>query len=157
MTALARSHVCDGRDLSCLTCAAIARRHEVVRAAMTRDDQLDDLTRVRIWNALEPQLAAPVARASRRVPRMVVGFGAFAAAAAAVVVLVLALRDDPARTLTVAEGATLSSPIGPHTRAGLVGPAALDVVRTGPATAIRLRRGTFVADFAGGQIGRAHV
>ncbi|HEY5936514.1 MAG TPA: hypothetical protein VIU61_17815, partial [Kofleriaceae bacterium] len=96
----ARSHRCDGRDLSCPSCAAIARQHEIVRVAMTRDDQLDDLTRVRIWNALEPQLAAPVARASRRLPRFAVGFGAFAAAAAAVVVIVLALRDDPARMLT---------------------------------------------------------
>jgi ferric-dicitrate binding protein FerR (iron transport regulator) len=148
MTALARSHVCDGRDLACLGCAAVARRHELVRTAMTEDDQLDDLTRVRIWNALEPQLAAP--RAPRRIPRLAVGFGAFAVAAVAVVVLVLALRDDPARTLTVSEGATLSSPIGPHTRAGLVGPAIVDVVRTGPATSIRLRRGTFVADFEGG-------
>jgi len=51
------SHVCDGRDLSCASCTAIARRLDTVRSAMTLDDDLDDIKRARIWSQLEDRLA----------------------------------------------------------------------------------------------------
>jgi hypothetical protein len=37
----------------------MARRHVLVREAMTAGDRLDDITRVRIWNGVAERLAAP--------------------------------------------------------------------------------------------------
>lgn len=142
------SHVCDGRDLTCLGCGAMARRHQLVRAAMTTDDHLDDIKRARIWNELEVRLVAPVPRRARW------PFVLAAAAVAATTAIIVTRRESP-RTWTVAADATLTSPIGPHTRAALVGPAELEVVGApGDATVVRLRSGMFLADFDGG-VGRS--
>ncbi|MEJ7597603.1 MAG: FecR domain-containing protein [Kofleriaceae bacterium] len=143
------THVCDGRDLACLGCAAVARGHVLVRAAMTRDDTLDDLQRARIWNTLEDRLAEPAPAALRRWAVPVAITTSLAVAAA--IVLVVATRPAKPRTLSVASGATLISPIGPHTHAALIGPAMVELVGTpGAATTVRLRRGTLLAEFDGG-------
>ena len=141
------SHACDGRDLSCLGCAAMARRHDTVRAAMTVDDRLDDIKRVRIWSRLAQQLDAP---ARRRARWPAIAFAVAAAAAAATVVIVVRTRETP-HTLTVAADATLTSRLGPYTRAALVGSAELEIVGTpGASTSVRLRTGTLLAAFDGG-------
>ena len=141
------THLCDGRDLSCPGCATVGRGHVLVRAAMTRDETLDDLQRARIWNALEDRLAEPAPGRVRRWALPIAGSLAVAAA----IVLVVATRPAQPKTLSVASGATLISPIGPHTHAALVGPATVELVDTpGAATTVRLRDGTLLAEFDGG-------
>ena len=84
------THICDGRDPTCRGCDAIARRDELVREVMTTDDQLDDITRLRIWNSLATRLATP--RAPRRWP---IAAGVAVAAAAAVIVWLSARGPSP--------------------------------------------------------------
>ena len=149
------SHTCDGRDRACVSCAEIARRHDLVRAAMTVDDQLDDIKRARIWGELEDKLSAPAPRRARW------PYAIGAAAFAAVVVIAMIARApqhadlDDRHTVTIPADTTAMSRLGPHTRAALVGPAQLDLVgAAGEATTVRLRSGTLLADFEGGA-GRA--
>jgi TolA-binding protein len=144
------SHLCDGRDLTCGSCMAMAKRHEVVRAALTVDDQLDDITRAQIWSRLESQLGTTVARAARWPARV-----AMAAALAAGVVIAVAVtrgdRDPGAGVFVAPRETTLSLRLG-HARASLVGPARLDVLDATPAaTSVRLLDGTLLAEFEGGQ------
>ncbi|MGN6108303.1 MAG: outer membrane protein assembly factor BamD [Kofleriaceae bacterium] len=151
------THVCDGGDRSCTGCAAVARRHHAVYAAMTRDDRLDDITRARIWSRVEERLDAEALRpaawrslgARRRAATGIAVATAVAAAAGAAVVL----RDRaPApRALTAAADTTLTAPLGPYTRAALVGPARLELVGPpGEATVVRLHAGALLADFDNG-------
>jgi len=141
------SHLCDGRDLSCLGCAGLVRRQAELRAAMTIDDRLDDIKRARIWNRLEDRIAEP--RAERRY--WLVGA---CAAAATLVVVVLGLRrgtDHDRQMLTAPAESTLMSAIGPHARTALVGPGQLEIVGTpGDDSTVRLRSGTLLAEFEGG-------
>jgi hypothetical protein len=58
--------------------------------------------------------------------------------------------DVAGDALTVPAEASVSSQLGPHTRASVVGPARLALRRTGDATVVALERGTLLADFAGG-------
>jgi TolA-binding protein len=145
------SHLCDGRDLACPRCVALAGRLGTVRTVMTTDDALDDIKRARIWTRLEDRLAD----AAPRRPRwpVALGFAATAAAAiAAVAILAPSPRPaEPPHLLSVPADTTVSSRIGPHTWAALVGPAQLELIGTpGDATVVRLQRGTLLAEFAGG-------
>jgi hypothetical protein len=144
------SHICDGRDLTCASCLTLARRLETVRAAMTVDDELDDVKRARIWMQLEDRLAdAGPPRRSRAA--IATGVAAATAVAAAGLFLALAPRDDDRHTLAVPVDTVVTSRLGPHTRASIVGPAQLDILGTsGGATAIRLRSGTLLVEFDGG-------
>jgi hypothetical protein len=147
------SHVCDGRDLSCASCQAVARRLDTVRAAMTLDDDLDDIKRVRIWSQLEDRLAdAAPARGSRR--GLAIG-GVAAAAVAAVALVALSPHRDELHTLTVPVDTVVASRLGPHTSASIVGPAELELLAgAGDTTAVHLHHGTLLAEFEGGA-GRA--
>ena len=143
------SHVCDGRDHSCASCQAIGRRLAAVRGAMTVDDDLDDIRRARIWTQLEDRLAegAPARRS-----RLAIAFGGVAAAAVAVAaVIALWPHRDELHTLTVPVDTVVASRLGPHTAASIVGPAELELLPgAGDATAVRLHRGTLLAEFDGG-------
>jgi FecR-like protein len=143
------SHVCDGRDRACASCQAIAHRLATVRGAMTVDDDLDDIRRARIWTQLEDRLAesAPVRR-----PWRGWAFGGVAAAAvAAAAVVALWPHRDELHTLTVPVDTVVASQLGPHTAASIVGPAELELLAgAGDATAVRLHRGTLLAEFEGG-------
>jgi hypothetical protein len=125
-------------------------RDEVVRAALTVDDHLDDIKRAQLWTRLEARLA-PASR-SRGWWRLVVPAGALAAAALVVVVVLGAGRhpiaSEPA-SLAAPPGTTLATPLGPYARASLVGPARLELVGVGEATVARLRAGTLLAEFDG--------
>ena len=143
------SHVCDGRALSCVTCAAIARRQDIVRAVMTHDDRLDDIKRVQIWTRIEDRLAVADKPRARWTAMAMVAV----AATVVGVILVRGHRGDStsANELTAPADATLSARLGPHTRATLVGPARLEVVGIpGAATTVKLRSGTLLAEFSGG-------
>jgi hypothetical protein len=144
------SHVCDGRDLSCRRCAEVGRRLETVRVAMTSDDELDDIKRARIWAQVEGKLAAATPRRPRW--RVVVGVAAIAATAAAIGLVAWSPRSAGApRLLSIPADTTVSSHLGPHARTALVGPAELELLGApGDATAVRLRRGTLLAEFSGG-------
>ena len=140
------THHCDGRDRSCAGCAA--HRDAVVRAAMTLDDQLDDIKRVQIWSRLAGRLVAPAAPPVRWRMRLVLA----AAVAASVALVLVALRGDGAasRTFVAPSETTLSLRLG-HARASLVGPATLEVVDATPdATSVQLRDGTLLAELEGG-------
>lgn len=143
------SHVCDGLDPSCAACAAMRRRMDSVRAAMTTDDHLDDIKRARIWTQIEDRLAdAPPPRRVRG--PLLIGFAAVAAAAAAIALVVRA-PGDASHTLAVPVDTTVTSQLGPYTAAAIVGPAQLDLLGpAGAATAVRVHRGTLMAEFAGG-------
>lgn len=125
------------------------KHHVLVRTALTLDDELDDITRARIWSRLEDQLDQPPAPRARW-PIML---GVAAVAAIAVVVLVRlggTDTDDHARILTVPAETTVSANLGPFTHASLVGPAALEIIGApGAATTVRLRRGKLLAEFTG--------
>jgi len=141
------------------------KHNDLVRTAMTIDDELDDIKRAKIWSRLEDRLAEPETPPARW--PLMAGVAAIAAVAA---VAALALfgsgssapdhdasaradnaRADNARVLAVPADTTVTSKLGPHTRASLVGPAELELLGTpGDATAVRLRRGTLLADFTGG-------
>ena len=146
------SHVCDGRDPSCASCQAMARRRDTVRSAMTVDDELDDIKRARIWTQLEGRLAADAAVPVRRSRRAIAIGGA---AAAAVVVAAAFVARSPHRdelhTLTVPVDTVVASRLGAHTSASIVGPAELELL-TGEADSVRVRlhRGTLLAEFEGG-------
>jgi hypothetical protein len=145
------SHVCDGRDLSCASCAAVGRRLASVRAAMTVDDRLDDIKRARIWTALEDRLGDAAGRRRGGWPMAIGVAAALGVAAAAGVLVVRSPRSEEPRLLAVPVDTTVSSRLGPHTAASIVGPAQLDIVGpTGDATAVRLHSGTLLAEFTGG-------
>ncbi|MCE9578247.1 MAG: FecR family protein [Deltaproteobacteria bacterium] len=142
------SHTCDRGDDACRACAAEKAQHALLRAAMTSGDRLDDITRVRIWSKLETRLAAPPIAKPRRNRAVVLGGGALAAAAAIAIVLVQRGGDE---VLEAPAGAVLTTAIGPHARASLVGPARVEVVGTAAdATTVRLRAGAMYAEFEGG-------
>ncbi|HTJ41071.1 MAG TPA: FecR domain-containing protein, partial [Kofleriaceae bacterium] len=131
--------------------AASAKRMAMVRAAMTMDERLDDVTRARIGARIEARIAAP-ARAAGRAWWPI---AAAAIAGAAVAAIVIVPRGDhavaSAPALIAPADTTLTATIGVHTRAALVGPARLEVVASeGDATTVRLDRGTLYASFEGG-------
>ena len=124
-------------------------------ASLTADDQLDDVARARMWARLEPRLAEPP---PRRVRWMLASAVACSLVAAAAVALVLVRRSPDARALIAPEDATLTTHLGPHTRAAVIGPARLRVVGTpGDVTTVHLDRGTLLAEFTGGQGRALHV
>lgn len=140
--------VCRHGDDACATCAEEAQ-HGLIRAAMATGDRLDDITRVRIWAKIEHELAAPVRAPQRARGGLVVGAGALAAVAAIAIALVSRGGGDD--VLEAPAGAVLTTAIGPHARASLVGPARVEVVGTAAdATTIRLKRGAMYAEFEGG-------
>ncbi|MBA3499243.1 MAG: FecR domain-containing protein [Myxococcota bacterium] len=127
----------------------MTNQHDVVRTLMTFDDQLDDIKRARIWSQLEDKLEGDVAPRARhrRWPLAV----AAVSAAAAIILLSLRGAPDDANTLAVPAATTVTSQIGPHTRAAIVGPAQVDFVgAAGEKTTVRVRSGTLLADFTGG-------
>ena len=137
------------REAQPSTAARMAR----VRAAMTLDDRLDDVTRARIWAALDRRLAAEVrAGAAWRRWRWPV---ACAIAGCAAVLAIASGRErsrhmvseGPARAIVAPADTTVTATIAVHTRAALVGPAELDVVG---ARTVRLVSGTLYASFEGG-------
>lgn len=143
------SHVCDGRDPSCASCVAMARRLGAVRAAMVFDEQLDDIKRARIWTQLEDKLADSAAP-RRRWP-IALGVAAAAAVVAVAVTAVQPPRDDEPSVLAVPVDTTVSSRLGPYASTSIVGPARLEMLGPpGDATAVRLRSGTLFAEFSGG-------
>ena len=145
------SHVCDGRDLSCASCEAVRRRHDTVRAAMMLDDRLDDIKRARIWTGLEDRLVEGTAPRRSRWPVALGATAAMAVAAAAALLLVRTPAPSAAHVLAVPVDTTVSSQLGPHTAASIVGPAQLDLLDVvGDATEVRLRSGTLLAEFTGG-------
>jgi hypothetical protein len=131
---------------------------DLVRTAMTTDERLDDLARVRIWNALAETLAADHESSSqahegrrRRTIVLAAGTGLAAAALAAAIAIIVLRPSRSPRPATVAADTTLSLPLGPHTRAAVVGPARFELV--GPAaaaTTVRVDAGVLLADFSGG-------
>ena len=131
----------------------MTHQHATLRTLMTFDDELDDIKRARIWSQLEDKLLDDVAAAPRaRRRRWPLATLAGAALAAAIIAIVVRTPpDDHARTLAVPAGTTVTSLIGPHTRAALVGPAQLDFVGTpADASTVRIRSGTLLADFTSG-------
>lgn len=152
------SHRCDGSHASCLTCAALARRHAALRMALTFDDRLDKLTQQRIWNRLDEQIASDAIRQPSRAPRSVIlrwtASTVAAAAAVAIAISILARHGDEPRVLEAPADTTLNALLGPHTQAALVGPARLEVIGTGEMTTVELTGGTLYAEFRGGT-GRA--
>lgn len=142
-------HTCDGRDLACAGCVAMAKRHEVVRAALTADDQLDDITRAQIWSRIEARIAQPSAPPVRWRARIAMATALAASVAIAVAVL-RGGRGGEAGVFVAPRETTLSLRLGPA-HASLVGPARLDVVDATPsATSVRLLDGTLLAEFEGG-------
>ena len=122
---------------------------DLLRTAMTIDDELDELSRARMWAQLEPRLAvaAPRSRVHRSIA---IGLGLAAAAAAAILVLVH--RDATPASFVAPRDTTLSLHVDDHTRAVLVGPAQLDPIEhSATTTVVRLRSGTLLAEFEGGQ------
>jgi TolA-binding protein len=120
-----------------------------VHTALTIDDQLDDIKRAQIWARLEPQLASA---APRRL-RWPIAFGVATACAAAAVAFVATRPSGSSRPAYVAPAdTTLSLHLGDHTRAALVGPGRLEPLEISPTTTVvRLRSGTLLAEFEGGQ------
>lgn len=150
------SHVCDGRDPGSVACVASARRRDELRAAMTIDDRLDDIKRAQIWQRLDELLIVPVPPRRARPLIAIAGVAAIAAAAAAMIAMFARpARDDrreaARQTWSVPPHATLTTALGPHAHAALTGGSRLEIVGTpGDATAVRLDRGTLLADFEGG-------
>jgi hypothetical protein len=126
-----------------------------MRAAMTADDQLDDIKRARIWLKIDDALAL---RASgRRIGwRWPVALASAAAVAAAIALVARArTTDGDARVLSAPPDVTITASLGPHARAAIVGPAQLAVTSSiGELTTLRLDSGTLYAQFDGGP-GRA--
>ncbi len=123
--------------------------NDQVRRILTADDRLDDITRARMWARIEDRIEAPATpRRSGRRTAIVLG----AVAAAATVLLVMrTFRAHDDRDVTVAAGAMLTSRLGPHARAALVGPARLELLGPpGDVTAARLHDGTLLAELEGG-------
>jgi hypothetical protein len=120
-----------------------------LRAIMTVDDRLDDVTRARIWSRLDERIALHASR--RRIGwRWPVAIAA--AAAAAVAIALLRPTAEPDRRLLLAPPeVTLDAALGPYTQAALVGPARLEIE---DARTVRLAQGTLYATFEGGR-GRA--
>jgi len=119
-------------------------RSDALRTIFTADERFDDVRRMRIWARLAPRLPTASA-APRRWPWLV---GASALAAAAVLVLVIHRPGEGALHVVPANG-VLAMPLGPATRAALVGPGELLVVETGERTAVQLRGGTLYGEFTG--------
>lgn len=125
-----------------------------LRTILTAGDRLDDITRARMWSQIEDQVAAPAPAAApvswKRTAALAVG----AIAVAAAVLLVIRAGRTPAvreGQLAVAAESTLTTRLGPHARAALVGPAQLELLGpAGDATSVRLDRGTLLAEFTGG-------
>jgi TolA-binding protein len=139
-------------------------RDAQLRTVLTAGDRLDDITRARMWSGIADQLAESTAAAaaprSRWTRNATIACGALAIAATALLVV----RAGRGKTgelgaapgqLAVAADATLSTRLGPHARAALVGPARLEMLGpAGEVTVVRLHEGTLLAEFEGGA-GRA--
>jgi TolA-binding protein len=121
--------------------------NEIVRSALTADDRLDDIKRAQIWARIDARLDEPAPR-RRWWPAIAL---TSAAACAALAWLALRTRGTAEIAFVAPAETTLSTHLGPHTRAALVGPAHVELVGTpGDATAVRLRSGTLLAEFTGG-------
>jgi TolA-binding protein len=128
----------------------------LLRTALTTDDRLDDLARVRIWNELASNLAADRDAAAgierrRRTLAIAMTSGITAAALAAAIAFIV-LRPSPApHESTVADGTSLTLPLGPHGHAQVVGSARFEVVGApAAATTVRIDAGVLLAEFSGG-------
>lgn len=117
-------------------------RSDALRTIFTADDRFDDVRRMRIWGRLAQRLPATSA-APRRWPWLV---AAGALVAAAVVAFLVHRPADGALHVVPANG-VLAMPLGPATRAALVGPGELLVVEAGERTAVELRGGTLYGEF----------
>lgn len=131
-----------------------AQTEQQLRTILTAGDRLDDITRARMWSRIEDEIATPAPTPStagwKRPTALALGA---IAAAAAILLVVRSLRTAtaPESQLSVAADSTLSTRIGPHARAALVGPARLELLGPpGDATSVRLDRGTLLAEFTGG-------
>jgi len=149
------SHICDGRDPGCPQCVRMSRQGGQVRTLLTAGDRLDDITRARMWSRISDTIAAPAQQGGPASWKRAGGVALGALAAAATLILVVrAIRsrgDDHAHDLTAAPETTVTSRLGPHARAALVGPARLELVGPpGDATSARLHAGTLLAEFEGG-------
>ncbi len=123
---------------------------DLLRRALTTDDELDDIRRAQAWSRIESRLesrAREPAR-SRRPLALAIGLGTVAAAAA----IAVALFSHHAPTSFIAPADTrLSLQIDDATRAVLVGPAELEpVAHSAMTTVVRIRRGTLLGEFEGG-------
>lgn len=128
---------------------------DLLRAALTVDDELDDIRRAQVWARLEPQLRPAVSPARSRWP-FAFALGAGAAAVAAIAWLVHA--PAAATSFVAPADTTLSLHVDDHTRAVLVGPAELEPVEhSATDTVVRLRRGTLLAEFEGGHGRSLHI
>jgi hypothetical protein len=120
-----------------------------VRAIATCDERVDEVTRARVWARLERRFA--------EVPKVRLRWRRLSLAAALVAIAIaIAVRREAAheRALVAPEGVTIATALGPHTEATIVGPAELEIERTGDVTSVRLERGALYASFDGG-VGRA--
>jgi TolA-binding protein len=119
--------------------------HDLVRTAMTIDDSLDDIKRARIWTRIADEIDAPI-RARSRWPLV----ACVATCAAAIVAFIALRRPAEPKVLSASADTTLTSQIGPHTKAALVGDTQVEIIGTpADATALHLRRGTLLAEFDG--------
>src|SRR4029079_17586384 len=102
-----------------------------------------------IWTRLEDRLTE-VGRTRGSGARIVIGVAA-AAAGAAAGLFAARTRNDERHTLAVPVDTIVTSQLGPHTFASLVGPAQLDIVGVpGDTTTIHLRTGKLLVDFISG-------
>ena len=118
-------------------------RNDALRTIFTADEHFNDVRRMRIWARLAPRLPTNAA-APRRWPWLV----AAGVLAAALVAFVIHRPTEGALHVVPANG-VLAMPLGPATRAALVGPGELLVVEAGERTAVELRGGTLYGEFTG--------
>ncbi|HEX4454731.1 MAG TPA: FecR domain-containing protein [Kofleriaceae bacterium] len=121
---------------------------DLLRTALTTDDELDDIRRAQTWARIETRLAGQGReRARSRWPlALAIGIGAVAVAA------VIAVLPGQTPTSFIAPADTrLSLHLDGATRAVLVGPAELEpVAHSATTTVVRIRRGTLLGEFEGG-------
>ena len=127
---------------------------DLLRTALTIDDELDDIRRAQAWARLEPQLRRPAPAVRARWP---FAFAGGLVAAAAAIAWFVHTPAAPASFVAPAE-TTLSLHVDDATRAVLVGPAELVPVSHSPSdTVVRLRRGTLLGEFEGGHGRSLHI
>ncbi len=137
----------------------MTRVPDVLRAAMTTDDRLDDLTRARMWSRLDKRLheteSAPRTSMRRWIPALLLAAGVLCVA---IVAIGIQRGHGASQAFVAPEHTTLSAALGPYTHAALVGPAELEVVgEPAEATTVRLDRGTLLAEFTGGGHRSLHI
>jgi FecR protein/Outer membrane lipoprotein len=118
---------------------------DLLRNALTIDDELDDIRRAQAWSRIAARLPT---RTKSRWP-VAIAIGCAAAAVAALVFAVM--PRQPATSFIAPTDTRLSLHIDDATRAVLVGPAELEpVAHSATTTVVRIRRGTLLGEFEGG-------